>query len=224
MVSKFFTSLKNKKLSKGITLIEIIVVIFIIVLFTMILIVDFPKIQKQFALSRVTYKMAQDFRKAQDLGLSGVPLYDKDKEQIAVKGYGIYIDTASPITKYIIYADIPDENGEWDQKYNGGPNTFCNEFSQISDGLLKKDCILDEININNSKEGGSPVLTISGITSDNGQSISGGVSINFMPPSPVTKITDNIKTDFATITIDLYNTILTRKVLVNKAGLINISQ
>jgi type II secretory pathway pseudopilin PulG len=223
MVSKFFTSLKNKNLSKGITLIEIIVVIFIIILFTMILIVDFPKIQKQFSLSRVTYKLAQDLRRVQDLGLSGVPLYDKDKSQISVKGYGIYIDMISPMTKYVIYADIPDENGYWDQKYSGDQYIFCNTFSQISDGSLKKDCIIDEIDISNYKTGGSPILTIKDVTGNNGQSISGGVSINFMPPNPVTKITD-VTTEFSTITIDLDNTIISRKVLVNKAGLIDVNQ
>ncbi len=89
---------------KGITLIEIIVVIAIITLFSMILIADYPKIKRQFALSRAVYKFAQDLRKTQDLGLSGVQIKNSAGEIIVAKGYGVYINLSSP-TEYKIYAD-----------------------------------------------------------------------------------------------------------------------
>jgi len=77
---------------KGITLVEILVVIFIIAALLTILVSDFPKIQRQFALSRATYKFAQDLRKAQDMALSGEEIKKPDGTIISVKGYGIYID------------------------------------------------------------------------------------------------------------------------------------
>ena len=67
-----------KKFERGITLVEVVVVIFIVALFTIILISDFPKMLRQLALSRVSYNFAQDLRKAQDLGLSGIALKDKN--------------------------------------------------------------------------------------------------------------------------------------------------
>ena len=105
------------KSQKGITLVEIIVAVFIIVIFSVMLISNFPKIQDEFAISRAAYQLAQDLRKTQDLGLSGVPLSDASGNLIVdingapmpVRGYGIYILSNSQ--QYIIYADVADNNG-----------------------------------------------------------------------------------------------------------------
>ena len=61
---------------RGITLIEVIVVMVIVTMFSMILIADFPKILRQFAISRASYKLSQDIRRTEDLGLSGVQIGD----------------------------------------------------------------------------------------------------------------------------------------------------
>jgi type II secretory pathway pseudopilin PulG len=92
--------------SAGITLVEIIVVIFIIALFSAIVIADFPTIQKHFALSRASYQLAQDLRKIQDLGLSGVQTKDMIGNTISVQGYGIYINTSQSREQYVMYADV----------------------------------------------------------------------------------------------------------------------
>lgn len=104
MVFKFY---KNLKEEKGISLVEIIVMILLIGVFSTIIISDFPKVLRHFALSRSVYKMAQDLRKAQDLGLSGV-------ETNNARGYGFFIDLDQSDTKYLIYADL-DGNALYDQ-------------------------------------------------------------------------------------------------------------
>ena len=187
--------LKIKNSSAGITLVELVVVIFIIGLFSVILISDFPKIERQFALSRVTYKLAQDLRRAQDLGLSGVPTADINGDTIAVKGYGLYVNYGDSNTKYVIYADVPgapDVNGvrNSDQKYSGDLSyPLCEKVDPAINGTLISDCVVSLVDI--SKE--NPSLYIKGVTTTSGDttvSTTGGVSINFRPPNPNTSISD----------------------------------
>ena len=210
-----------KNSSAGITLIEIIVVIFIIALFTIILITDFPKMLRQLALSRATYDLAQDLRKVQDLGLSGVQLMDVLNKPIAVKGYGIYIDITDNPTKYILYADVGGDGqfGTYDQKYNGdfGSTTkWCSKVNQTTEstGKLTDDCIVEIIDL--SKKDKS--LSIYGI-GDSTISL-GHTSINFLPPGPTTNIDGFVGKE---IGITLKNTDgTTRSVKINTAGLISI--
>ena len=205
--------------SQGITLIEIVVVIFITVLFFLILISDFPKIQRQFALSRVAYELAQDLRKTQDLGLSGVQLIDKNGQPISIKGYGVYVNLVAQFkTQYIIYADV---NG--DQKYSSDLTfPLCDEADQTS-GQLVSDCVIKIIDIKDSNNGGNPNLYIKQINNINNPSI-GFTSINFSPPNPTIKI-DNLNSGQSGIEIVLElsaDASASRKVLVNTSGLINV--
>jgi len=211
MVHKFFPNIKKSE--KGVTLIEIIVVILVITLFSLILIADFPKIQKQMALSRVTYKLAQDLRKVQDLSLSGVKLKDSIGNPIAVKGYGIYIDVGNP-TKYIIYADIDNTHA---CNYLNQP---CSDSLQLCDAPTadpKLDCALEEP-VDISKENIN--LKISSIVGINNKNFT---SINFRPPDPITDI-QNFISGRPEIVISLYNGLTYRKISVNKSGLINVVQ
>lgn len=221
-----FKLIKNCKFqisnSRGITLIEIIVVIFIIALFSSILVSDFPTILREFALSRVTYKLAQDLRKTEDLGLSGLEITDIHGQSITAKGYGIYVDlSTSPAKQYLIYADIPDADGNYNQKYDGNFSTFfCN---QVDINNLTSDCVIDIIDISQQ----NPSLFISKITDGSGNtlSVSGGVSINFSPPDPITNIEDNSLNKYSQIGIVLglsTNSSATRTVLIDTSGLINV--
>ena len=71
--SMVFASIFNLKNSqKGITLIEIIVVIFIITLFASIAFLNLPKIQGSFALSSAAYELAQKIRVAENDSVTGV--------------------------------------------------------------------------------------------------------------------------------------------------------
>ena len=216
MVCKF-----SKNLESGVTLIEIIVVLFIIALFTVILITDFPKILRQYALSRVTYKLGQDLRRTEDLGLSGIKLLDKNGTPILVKGYGIYFNNNISQTKYLIYADVAGAAdtttgiGLSNQKYDGDFDTtdYCEAVDQTA-SLRTTDCIIDIIDL--TKENQSLSVALSDGFDDN------YTSINFSPPAPVTTI-DNLTAGYSTIEIDLQNTDgATRAVFVNTSGLIDV--
>ncbi len=193
---------------KGVSLVEIIVAIFIIAMFSAILISDFPRILRQFALSRASYTLAQDLRKAEDLGLSGVQIEDDGRNKIQAKGYGVYINLVNN-TQYIIYAD----RGELPDSQYDGTEQFCSNESSDFD----KDCILEIVQL--SLENKS--LYIKDIKNISGQS----VSINFTPPGPTVEITGRLA---GSIKIGIVLGLMTdknkdRTIWVNTAGLVEVN-
>jgi prepilin-type N-terminal cleavage/methylation domain-containing protein len=207
MVFTFDNNLKRTSSEKGITLIEMLVVIFIIALLSAILMVDFPNIKRQFALTRAIYRMNQDLRKTQDMGFSGEQI-----EGINAKGYGIYInldDANLGDKKYIMYADIDD-----DQKYT--------EAAEVACGVQEpnKDCVVEEIDFS-QVEVGVVINTIENTT--NGR----WVDINFKPPNPTTTITNlsivppSINRALIIFALDS-DLLKTRIISVNTSGLIEI--
>lgn len=194
MVFKFI-----KSLSGGITLAEILVVIFIIAVILMILVPDFPKIQRQFALSRATYKFAQDLRRVQNIALSGVKINSLD-----IAGYGVFVDIRNqPVKEYIIYIDI---------KQNGLGN---NQYDPLTDHIIET--------IDLTKD--APGVIIRGFNLiDNNY-----VSINFNPPNPTTSISNlaiingaesNRAGIIFSLESDPINSTNTRTVYIWKSGLI----
>jgi len=208
--------LKEKNKERGITLIEIVVVIFIIGMFSMIMVNDFPKIIRQFAISRAAYKLAQDIRRTEDLGLSGVQIATISGEDVQAKGYGVYIDISSESTnkQYIIYAD---KGSAPNQQYDGN-GQYCDN---LSDDQL--DCIVELINVNKQEPG----IYIKEIHfSDNAES---GVvaSINFKPPNPDIKIRNMESPDVYQSNIDIVfgsdnNSSMIRTVSINRSGLVEV--
>jgi len=191
--------------SRGITLVELIVVIFLIALFSSILISDFPRILKQFALSRATYKLGQDLRRVEDLGLSGVTINDINGNPIAAKGYGVFVDISDP-TKYIIYADV-----------NNSKTYDANQQCDLSGRNTTIDCAIETIDITQQ----NIYLKITDI--NNGETISyNSASINFSPPNPATTLTTDSGDNPFVIGIVLENGLTSRIVLVNTSGLINV--
>lgn len=193
---------KNLKSGAGITLVEVIVAVFIITVFFAILIADFPKIKRQFALARAVHKFSQDIKMVQDMALSGVTI-----EGQSVKGYGIHVDLAKN-KEYIIYADTFQ------------PNDF--EYTPYTEGCdYSEDCdyVINTIDIS-KEESGVIIKEINNINIGNSR-----VSIDFSPPSPTIKIVnlsadkDNVEIVFAS---EADSTIAARKVSVNKAGLIEV--
>lgn len=212
----------NFRRERGITLIEIIVTICIIALFSLILIANFPKIQKQYSLSRATYKLAQDFRRMQDLGLSGIAIKDAKGKTIAATGYGIYVNISEPFTSYIVYADVKPDlddpkvpgNGIYDGDLLSAP---CSETNAKK---LEDDCIIEVVDVSEENES----LFIKFVT--DGRSEYNGVSVTFIPPNPITKITTipNIS-GLSEIGISLGlngDSLAQKSVWVNSSGLINI--
>lgn len=188
---------KISNLEKGITLVEVIVTIFIITIFSGIIISDFPKVKRQFALSSAAHKLAQDLRRVQDMGLSGVQPLGPGGEPLLIKGFGLYINV-NPIDgnnkQYIIYGD--------------------KDGNQQYDPLV--DYNLDLINMNAESKG----VIIKGLYNI----LEDRVSINFSPPNPKTTIS-NLEPGLNRIKIILaleYDNAVTREIFVNTSGLIEI--
>ena len=182
---------------KGTTLIEIIAVITIITLFSMILIADFPKIIRQYAVSRSSYKLSQDIRRVEDLGLSGVQI---EGQNSPVGGYGLYIDLDDNEEQYIIYADNCSDTPDFEYIFG------C-------------DSIIETIGIS-EQQAGIYIKRING----NISGLVNSASINFTPPNPKVTITAS---DIQNNSIDIvigssFDDSLERTVFVNNSGSIEV--
>ncbi|MBI2050093.1 MAG: hypothetical protein HYT35_01400 [Candidatus Staskawiczbacteria bacterium] len=136
-------------------------VVFILALLSSILVADFPKIRRQFALTRAVHKMSQDLRRAQDMGFSGQKV---EVDGTKAKSFGVYINLDSPTLgnkKYIIYADI-----DGNQQYNESNADLVMET--VDFGQTEPGVIIDRI--------------------ENMENNNRWVDINFEPPSPTVKI------------------------------------
>jgi type II secretory pathway pseudopilin PulG len=198
--NKFF----NKE--NGITLIEIVVSISIIAMFSLIVLADFPKIKRQFALSRAVYKLSQNIRRIEDFGLSGVQLFDNAGNPVPAKGYGIYVDLNSP-KQYIIYADTCPETR--DKKYTPS-DIYC----------PAGDYKIETIDVG-KEESGVSIIEID----DPYDNLKSSASINFVPPNPTINITEDTTGDESSVEFVMgmdVDTGQTRRVFVNTSGLIEV--
>lgn len=200
-----FSNMFNFHKEKGLTIIELIIIITLIAILPAIVISDFGKIKKRFALSRVAYKFAQDVRHAQDMALASKPYIDGLGQSQPVAGYGIYLSLTSPVLgkkKYITYADRAD-GFNFDKKY------------MLSDYTISTvDFSVDE-----------PGIIIKETTNPFGSEL----SINFTPPKPITTITELpfCQTPPCEGTIDVIFAIEsditeTKTVSINTSGLIEV--
>lgn len=189
----------------GATLVEVIFVIFLIVLFSSIVISDFPSIQKSFYLTKAANKFSQDIRRAQDLSLSGYFVKDENGQQLEISGYGVYINKLENDHQYIIYAD------------SCPSNNFDRQYTSPGPGCLAGDYIIDTINL---KDYG-PELFIKDLTN-----VQGGqaVSMSFVPPNPDTIITSlNQGTKEVDIVLSLEsNNSKIKEIILNQTGLIYV--
>jgi len=211
--------IKIKDFEKGISLVEIVVAIFIIALFSVIVVANFPKIKKQFALSRAVYRVAQDIRKAEDLGLSGIQTI----EGVEAKGYGFFIDQLVDNKKYLIYADT---NDPADSKYTN--------YLDFPDDY---DYIIEEINLADMEQGVFIERMFVIFSNELGLEVEKDIyylSINFSPPNPDITITTDAKNPFfgegvlsiikkvgivLSLDTDLYSK---KTIYINSSGLIEI--
>lgn len=231
MVYKSTVNMMNQQ--KGITLIELVIIICIMAVFSLIMISDFPKIIREYALSKVTYKMSQDLRGVQDSTLSGMTVTDYYTCKVPAKDYGVYFNTQTDNQKkqYIIFADVNDD-GMYDSG-DANSNMFCEDQTYFTNSLcdmrilmannLPKDydCIISIVSL--VEENTS--LTIDRIASDKDYDLGvryGSASISFYPPAPNTVIKANGGL-VSQLYIVLKNTDGSeRSVLVKNSGLINV--
>jgi hypothetical protein len=187
---------------KGTTLVEIAVVMFIITMFSLILINDFPKILRQFAVSRSAYKLSQDIRRVEDLGLSGVKIVGQADP---IGGYGLYIDKTyvDGDKQYKIYADNCSETADF--KYTS--ITGCQDY-------IVETIIISEM------QAGVYIKEINGTGNSYNY-----ISINFTPPNPKITITEFNPLEEKSIDIvigSIFDSSLEKTVSVNTSGLIEV--
>lgn len=194
-------------MKRGVTLVEVIVAIAIVALFSMIIISNFPGIERRLSLSRATYKLAQDIRSAQGMALSGVQIENSLGEKIEAKGYGFYVNLAyGDHKKYGIYADV-----DGDEKYSLISDVYCEDMAGSP-----TDCIIQKIDLNEDE----PSVNIKKINNVDSQ----WVSINFSPPNPKTNIANLASGQVGAeiiLSLDADESIA-RSVFINTSGLIEI--
>jgi len=99
--------MKKREIKLGFSLIELLVVIFIIILISGSVLANYGSGQRKYYVSKTSQQLASDLRRAQNMALAG-----KTQGGIAPKGYGIHINSAN---QYLIFY-----NTDTSKLYQGG--------------------------------------------------------------------------------------------------------
>lgn len=180
--------------NKGFTLLEITVVISIIALLSGILLAYYRGGEKQFALQRSTYKLAQDLRTAQEMAMSS----RKFEDAFPKGGYGIYFRKYT--NSYILFADCNDNN-TYDET---GSAISCEQASANTPYPEKIQTL--------SLERGMKITDLSPASQEN------TLQITFFPPDPTITINPSANTALINLGFDGQSKI----VEINTVGLIDI--
>jgi len=182
---------------KSFTLIEVLVSIFIIVLMSGIIFANYRQSGQQFALQRSTNKLALDIRRVQEMAMSAREFGGA----IPLGGYGIHLDE-SYNQRYILFADC-----DGDYVYDAiGTAPDCSSATQANP---YPESIEGEIGF---EKGVRICFSCFGAI--------GIMDIVFTPPDPKVTFTPDVTEQ----TIWLTNDGQTKKIYVNKAGLIEIRE
>jgi type II secretory pathway pseudopilin PulG len=141
------------KLSKGLTLTEILVTIAIIIILSGLIIANSGAGKSQLALSRSANKLAQDIRRAQEMAMSAkeCPTGTGCADQVP-PGYGIYLHQGDK--NYLLYADTNPN-----QIYGGGDTDI--ETINFEKGIFIKDVGPANVSINFKPP--DPKINITGV-------------------------------------------------------------
>ncbi|OGF61991.1 hypothetical protein A2662_03025 [Candidatus Giovannonibacteria bacterium RIFCSPHIGHO2_01_FULL_45_33] len=99
--------MKNQLRQKGVTFVEIMLILGIIAILSSIILPNYKDARAQFALERSAHKLAQDIRRAAEMALASAKIADPDNPggpKIIPDSYGIYIKQ-NPGYEIIIFAD-----------------------------------------------------------------------------------------------------------------------
>jgi len=97
----------------GFTLIELLVVISIIGLLSALVLASHHSSQKKYVLAQTGQRLVSDFRKAQNMAMSGVDI------ELGYCGYGLQINHSARPTSYYFYADKAANCQNSNNKYDG---------------------------------------------------------------------------------------------------------
>lgn len=183
------------KKNQGVTFVELMVVVSVIILLSAIILPSYWKVASQFALEGSAYELAQDIRKAAEMGMSAKKL---PGEGVPQGGYGIYFekyDESEAIDHNIfLYAD------------KNGDETYSSD-EEIETIYLEKGVKIARVEIQENFAAARVLV--------------GTASINFKPPAPIVKINNSAYKIFIFLTLE--NDLTKEKTIkVNKAGLIEV--
>lgn len=114
--------------NRGFTLVEMLVVIFIIGFVSSILVFNWRKNEKEYQLQKAAQMIVQNIRKAQGLALSGKD-YWSPKPPPPYPSYGVSFDKQNK-TSYVVFGDI---NGN--QTYQSPPSDILVDTIYLESGI-----------------------------------------------------------------------------------------
>src|SRR4030042_6792647 len=110
--NNFRLQVSDFRLQKGFTLIEMLAVIFIISLLSTLLIANYRRSQKQYALEHAAQKLVSDLRRVQAMAMSGEVIYTKQ-----YFNYGLHVRKGQDY--YVIYSDTTTKSPDCKYKPQG---------------------------------------------------------------------------------------------------------
>ena len=186
--------------NKGFTLIELLTVIGIISILSVVFIANYRGGNKEFALKRSAYQLAQGIRLAQEKSSASQSFYGEYQG-----AFGVYLEEGS--NSFILFVDC-----DSDGIYNPGIYSCddCRGSSCISNVFTEE---FEEYSLESG-------VSISDISSN----ISGHFSVTFTPPDPTVNFTPDASEVTMSIQGEGTDGLSTRQIIVNKSGLVSIIQ
>lgn len=182
---------------RGYTLVELLVSVAIMLAISGATLVYFRYGNKNWALTRAAQKLSQDVRRASNMALSAPKIAQVDCSTCPAggcqpRGYGVYFNSASPGTSYVLFGDM-DGNNSYDAP------TGCYSAT--------KDVIIETISI----ESDIKILSLVPVDS---------FSVVFVPPDPTTNFSSGSSGTINLSLIS--DATKTKQITINSKGNINI--
>jgi len=109
---------RSKKTENGFTLVEFLVAVTIITIFSVIILANYEPGEQNLALQRTVHQVAQDIRRTQEMSMSARKS-SACSGDVPTGGYGIYFyDPVVNQTSYVLFADC-----NADENYSAGEET-----------------------------------------------------------------------------------------------------
>jgi len=188
--------MKNIILKKGLTIVEMLVVVSIVVLFSALVFGNYSVGKDGLALERAAQKLTQDYRRAQEIAMAG-------SFGTSYNAVGLFFDESSPY-EYVLYNNYETAAPIY-YNYDGGGMSQDTEREAIAIEAGIKICnIIDN-------DGGTPGSPTS-------------ISVSFAPPEPVTRINeDNTNHDVSIVLCVINDNSKIKVVNINNLGRIDVN-